>query len=112
MDDKKPSPHPTAGPSTPLPTRKRGPNMMTPNLFSAAKRRRMSLADEDRSFDELGAAGWASSSKVDMVSVFWWLYMGVFRCCDGAGVAVVGVFCPVRVYWGMTSKTGARGSPS
>ena len=89
MDDKKPSPHPTAGPSTPLPTRKRGPNMMTPNLFSAAKRRRMSLADEDRSFDELGAAGWASSSKVDVVSllsflclVVWlsWMENGLLGC--------------------------------
>ena len=66
MDGKKP----IAGPSTPLPARKRGaPGMMTPNLFSAAKRRRMSLADDDREFDKFGP-GHASSSKIDVVSNF------------------------------------------
>ena len=76
MDDKKPSPHPTAGPSTPLPTRKRGPNMMTPNLFSAAKRRRMSLADEDRDFEESLGRELGHTSKVDVVSVRTCLCLG------------------------------------
>lgn len=58
-----------SAPSTPLPTRKRGaPHMITPNLYTAAKRRRMSLADEDREFDEGVGAGFASGSKVDVVS--------------------------------------------
>ena len=43
--------------------------MITPNLYTAAKRRRMSLADEDREFDEGVGAGFASGSKVDVVSV-------------------------------------------
>ena len=62
MDDKK-------APSTPLPTRKRGPpGMVTPNLFSAAKRRRMSLADEDRDFEQSLGRELGHTSKVDVVS--------------------------------------------
>ena len=59
------------GCQTPLPTRKRAwaPGAVTPNLYSAAKkRRRMSLADEDeRDFEGFGAEI-GSASKVDVVS--------------------------------------------
>ena len=56
---------------TPAPSRKRGlvPGTVTPNLYSAAKRRRMSLADEDeREFDTFGGE-FGHASKVDVVSV-------------------------------------------
>ena len=56
---------------TPIPTRKRGwaPGSVTPNVFSAAKRRRMSLADEDSADFEGFASDFGSTSKVDVVRI-------------------------------------------
>lgn len=55
---------------TPLPTRKRvWPSATTPNLYSAAKRRRMSLADEPDAHFEGFETEYGSTSKVDMVRV-------------------------------------------
>ncbi len=54
---------------TPGPSRKRAlvPGAVTPNLYSAAKRRRMSLADEDeREFEAFGGE-FGHTGKVDVV---------------------------------------------
>ena len=58
--------------------------MITPNLYTAAKRRRMSLADEDeRDFEPFGAEV-GSASKVDVVSLlsFYSLAIWLFRCLE------------------------------
>ena len=57
---------------TPIPTRKRGwvPGSVTPNVYSAAKRRRMSLADEDSADFEGFGTDFGSTSKVDVVRVY------------------------------------------
>ncbi|PIL25851.1 transporter [Ganoderma sinense ZZ0214-1] len=57
---------------TPIPSRKRGwaPGSVTPNVYSAAKRRRMSLADEDSADFEGFASDFGSSSKVDVSDRF------------------------------------------
>ncbi|KAM5532512.1 hypothetical protein V8D89_013799 [Ganoderma adspersum] len=57
---------------TPIPTRKRGwaPGSVTPNVYSAAKRRRMSLADEDSADFEGFASDFGSTSKVDVSDRF------------------------------------------
>ncbi|KAI0698204.1 WD40 repeat-like protein [Cerioporus squamosus] len=57
---------------TPGPSRKRGlvPGTVTPNLYSAAKRRRMSLADEDeREFETFGGE-FGHAGKVDVSDRF------------------------------------------
>ena len=64
--------------------------MITPNLYTAAKRRRMSLADDDRDFDEGVGAGFASGSKVDVVSGQSFVISGARRAGeDSVGVGIV-----------------------
>ncbi|TBU59955.1 WD40 repeat-like protein [Dichomitus squalens] len=73
MSDKTLNAAQAAGCQTPLPTRKRAwaPGSVTPNLYSAAKkRRRMSLADEDNADFEAFGAELGSASKVDVSDRF------------------------------------------
>lgn len=70
---------------TPAPSRKRGlvPGTVTPNLYSAAKRRRMSLADEDEREFETFEGEFGHAGKVDVVSIIL-----QFPCCANAHAIV------------------------
>ncbi len=68
---------------TPIPTRKRAwaPGSVTPNVYSAAKRRRMSLADEDNTDFEGFGTDFGSTSKVDVVRVHSFLAQCLLGSC-------------------------------